>query len=184
MQSIRRRSFYAGLLILGILWIFLSADRSGASTNGLIPAPRKGFLAPDFTLETISGKTYTLSTLRGNVVIVNLWASWCIPCREEMPAIQRVYEEYKDRGLAVLAVNSTVQDEVTAVDAFVAEFGLTFPVLMDYDGAVSRLYHLVALPTTYFIGRDGVIRKVTIGGPMSESTLRITVESLLEEETP
>ena len=184
MQTSRRRAFYAVLLLLGALWIFLSADPTGASTNGRIPAPQTGFLAPDFTLETMSGRTYALSALRGNVVVVNLWASWCLPCRAEMPSIQHVHDEYKDRGLVVLAVNSTSQDNVAAVDAFVAEFGLTFPVVMDYEGKVAKLYRLTALPTTYFIGRDGVIRKVTVGGPMSEASLRATVEALLAEEMP
>jgi peroxiredoxin len=181
-QTPRRRAFYAVLLLMGALWIFISADHTSASTNGRIPAPQEGFLAPDFSLETMDGETYALSALRGNMVIVNLWATWCLPCRAEMPAIQRVYEKYKDSGLVVLAVNSTSQDNAASVEAFLAEFGLTFPVVMDTDGKVSRLYRLTALPTTFFIGRDGIIRKVTIGGPMSETSLQAAVEALLAGE--
>jgi len=184
MQSNRRWIWFIGLLILGLVWIGVSADRLGASTNGLIPAPAQGFLAPDFTLETMSGASYKLSDLRGQAVVVNLWASWCGPCRLEMPALNKVYEEYKDKGLVILAVNATNQDNPAAVEAFVAQFGLRFPVLMDNDGTVSRLYELRSLPTTFFIGRDGVIRRVIVGGPMAESTLRIEVESLLAEEIP
>lgn len=183
MQS-KRRIWFAGILVLGLIWIGLSADRLGASTNGLIPAPQKGFLAPDFTLETLDGKTVTLSDLRGQAVIVNLWASWCGPCRLEMPAFKKVYEEYKARGLVILAVNSTSQDSRAAVETFVKEFQLPFPIPMDYDGTVSRLYRLNALPSTFFIGRDGVITKVVIGGPLAESTLRAEIESLLAEERP
>lgn len=183
MQS-KQRVWFAGILLLGLIWIFMSADRSNASTNGLIPAPQKGFLAPDFTLETLDGETVTLSDLRGQVVIVNLWATWCGPCRLEMPAFKKAYEEYKDRGLVILAVNSTSQDTVSAVETFVAEYQLSFTVLMDYKGVAARLYKLSALPTTFFIGRDGVIRRAVVGGPLAESTLRAEIESLLAEEKP
>jgi peroxiredoxin len=174
----------AGILLLGLIWIGLSADRLGASTNGLIPAPQKGFLAPDFTLETLDGKTVTLSDLRGQVVIVNVWASWCGPCRLEMPAFKKVYEEYSERGLVILAVNSTSQDTRAAVEKFVAEFQLPFSIPLDTQGTAARLYQVSALPSTFFIGRDGIIRKVVIGGPLAESTLRTEVESLLAEELP
>lgn len=183
MQS-KQRVWFAGILLIGLVWIFMSADRSGASTNGLIPAPQKGFLAPDFTLETLSGETVMLSDLRGQAVIVNLWASWCGPCRLEMPAFKEVYEEYKDQGLVILAVNSTSQDSRAAVETFVAEFQLPFPIPLDTEGVAARLYQLSALPSTFFIGRDGVITKVVIGGPLAESTLRAEIESLLAEETP
>jgi peroxiredoxin len=167
-----------------LAWIGLSADRLGASTNGLVPAPQKGFLAPDFALQTMSGKEVKLSDLRGQVVVVNLWASWCAPCRLEMPALNRVHEEYKDAGLVILAVNSTTQDSPAAVEAFIAQFDLKFTVLMDEQGTVARLYELSALPTTFFIGRDGVVRRAVVGGPLAESTLRAEIESLLAEEMP
>ncbi len=180
----KQRIWFAGILLLGIAWIFVSADQSGDSTNGLIPAPQKGFLAPDFTLETLDGKTVTLSDLRGQAVIVNVWASWCGPCRMEMPSFKAVYEEYKERGLVILAVNSTSQDARAAVEKFVAEFQLPFPIPLDTKGEAARLYRVSALPSTFFIGRDGVITKVVIGGPLAESTLRAEVESLLAEEMP
>ncbi|MEW5939005.1 MAG: TlpA disulfide reductase family protein [Chloroflexota bacterium] len=184
MQTTQRRFLSLTILLLGMAWIGLSADRSGASANGLIPAPQEGFLAPEFTLASLDGATYRLSDLRGRAVLVNLWASWCLPCRAEMPAIQRVYEQYKDSGFVVLAVNSTWQDDVASAESFVAEHGLTFPILLDTDGTVSRLYELRALPTSFFVGRDGRIRKVVVGGPMSETSLRAQIESLLEEGAP
>lgn len=183
MQS-KQRIWFIGILLLGLVWIFVSADRSGASTNGLIPAPQKGFLAPDFTLDTLDGETVTLSDLRGQAVIVNVWASWCGPCRLEMPAFKQVYNEYKERGLVILAVNSTLQDTRAAVEKFAAEFQLPFPIPLDTEGEVARLYRVSALPSTFFVGRDGVITKVVIGGPLAESTLRAEVESLLAEELP
>lgn len=122
-----------------------------------------------------------LSDHRGRVVILNLWTSWCGPCRAEMPALQRVYAANRDRGLEVLAVNSTIQDAESDVAAFVHDLGLTFPVLLDRDGAVSRRYLLRALPTTFFIGRDGTIRSVVVSGPMSEALIQSKVDSLLQE---
>ena len=110
MQPNQRRALYITILIAALAWIFVSADRAGTSTAGGIPAPRQGFQAPDFTLQTPEGETFTLSELRGQAVLVNLWATWCPPCRAEMPAMQKMYDEYKDQGFVVLAVNMTYQD--------------------------------------------------------------------------
>ena len=169
------------VLVIGVAWISFSSVPVSATTSGLIPSPREGFLAPDFTLDTIDGGQITLSDLRGQVVIVNLWASWCPPCRAEMPAIDSVYQANKANGLEVLAVNVTNQDSAAAASAFAQEFGLTFPILLDRDGAVSRRYLLQALPTTYFIDRKGVIRAVVPGGPMSEALIQSKITDLLAE---
>jgi len=169
------------ILIVGLVWIGLSVDRSGSATAGRIPAPQAGFLAPAWELPAQDGGTIALADWRGQAVIVNFWASWCGPCRLEMPAFQRVYEEYGDRGLTILAVNATWQDSRRAMQSFVEEHGLTFPVALDEEGRVSRLYRVSALPTTFFIGPDGVISKVVIGGPLAEATLRTEVERLLQE---
>jgi peroxiredoxin len=177
-KSYRLMALFA--LILGARWIAISAAPSGQTTSGKIPAPRAGFAAPDFSLPTPDGETITLSDLRGRPVIVNLWASWCGPCRAEMPALQRVHEAYQDAGLVLLAVNATPQDSEAAALAFAAEYGLTFPILFDPEGQASRLYELRALPSTYFIRPDGTIEEVVLGGPMSEALLRTRVEKLLE----
>ena len=183
MQTTQRRTIYFGILVLGLLWIGLSVDRSGASTNGLIPAPQEGFLAPDFTLTTPDGESYQLSALRGQVVLINFWASWCPPCRAEMPAFQNVYNDYKETGLVVLAVNTAWQDTPEAREAFVAEYGLTFPILLDNAQTASRLYRIQAMPTSFLVGRDGRIRLVLISA-ISEASLRAQVESLLKEDAP
>lgn len=169
------------LLIAGAAWTWASAVPASATTGGKIPSPREGFLAPDFTLDTLGGDPVTLSDLRGRVVVINLWASWCPPCRAEMPALQAAYEADQDRGLVILAVNMTYQDSVDDAAAFLEEFGLTFPVPLDRDGTVARQYLLRALPSTYFVGPDGTIRQAIIGGPMSEATIRSEVSRLLEE---
>lgn len=169
------------VFILAAVWIWLSAAPASATTSGEIPSPRQGFAAPDFTLELLQGGEVTLSELRGQVVILNLWASWCPPCRAEMPALQRVYEANHERGLEVLAVHTTYQDSEAAAQDFVQEYALTFPVPLDRAGEISRLYQLRALPTTFFIDRQGVIRQVVLGGPMSEATLQVAVQTLLDE---
>ena len=175
-------TFTTVALLAGFGWTFISRIPPGGETQGQIASPRVGFAAPDFTLELLGGGQVTLSELHGKAVVVNLWASWCPPCRAEMPALQRVYEENRERGLEIVALNTTFQDSESDAAAFVAEFGLTFPVALDRDGAASRAYLLRALPTTYFIDRTGVIREVVIGGPMSDTTIQTTVEKLLTEE--
>ena len=174
-----RRPAYALILILGLIWIYLSADRSEASDSETVAAPQQGFIAPDFELPNSTGKTVKLSDLRGQAVLVNLWATWCPPCREEMQSIEKVYNEYKDQGFVVLAVNMTYQDDTQKIPAFVAERELTFPILLDETGNMANDYQMRSLPSSYFIGRDGVINEVVIGGPMAEALLRTRVEEII-----
>jgi len=180
MQQTQRRIFYLFILIAGLAWIFVSADRAGVSTAGKIPAPQQGFLAPDFELKTSTGETVKLTDLRGQAVLVNLWATWCLPCRAEMQTIEKVYRDYKDQGFTVLAVNMTHQDDPSAVMPFAGKLGLTFPILFDETGVVANAYQLQSLPSSYFIRRDGIINEVVIGGPMSEALLRTRIEEILK----
>ena len=169
------------VLIVGAGWIWNSSLPTAGTTSGLIPSPREGFLAPDFTLDLVGGGQVTLSELRGKVTLINLWATWCPPCRSEMPAIQQVYEANRERGLEVLAINMTYQDSEIAAVEFVREHGLTFPILLDRTGTVGYQYQLRSLPTTFFVDQQGVIRQVILGGPMSEITLQTAIESILSE---
>lgn len=179
MNQLQRIILYVLVLVAGAAWIALSAD-SDAATNEATSAPQAGFTALDFTLETPSGETYTLSSLQGSAVLVNFWATWCPPCREEMPAIQKLYEEYKDRGFIVLAVNSTIQDNPAEIPAFIEEYSLAFPILLDKSGEATRAYQIRSLPSSFFINRLGVITEVVIGGPMSEALLRTRIEEALK----
>ena len=182
LQDARRWfALMAAVLALGALWIWLSAVPTTGTTGGLIPSPRPGFLAPDFTLDLLGGGQVTLSDLRGEVVMINLWASWCPPCRAEMPAIESVYEDNKALGLQVLAVDMTYQDNESAAASFVQQYGLTFPILMDRTGTMANRYQMRALPTTFFVDRQGVIADVVVGGPMNEALIRTKVEALLAE---
>ncbi|NPA31821.1 MAG: TlpA family protein disulfide reductase [Chloroflexi bacterium] len=167
------------LLAAALLWTWARRTQPGTLVQGRPPAPQVGFPAPDFTLPTLEGSTLRLSDLRGQAVILNFWASWCPPCKAEMPALQRVYEAYQPQGLVVVAVNVTAQDARPNVEAFVAEHGLTFPVALDLDARVAAAYRVHSLPTTFFIGPDGVIHDIVIGGPMAEALLRQRAEALL-----
>jgi len=171
----------AALLVLGVAWIAWSRvpDEEALARVDRPPAPQAGFAAPDFTLETRDGETISLSDLRGQAVLLNFWATWCPPCRAEMPAIQSVYERYRDQGFTVLAVD--VGEGDAQVGAFVDEQGLTFPILMDRDANVSHRYQVRAMPSTFFIDPSGVIREVTLGGPMTEAFIESQVTSLLAE---
>ena len=180
MTQSQRITLYILVLIAGASWIFLNAAPAGAPSVGSTSAPQAGFTAPDFTLKTPAGETYTLSELKGNAVLVNLWATWCPPCRAEMPAIQKMYDEYKDQGFVVLAVNSTVQDSVIEIPTFTSEYSLNFPILLDELGDVTRMYQVRSLPSSYFINRLGIITEVVIGGPMSEALLRTRIEEALK----
>jgi cytochrome c biogenesis protein CcmG/thiol:disulfide interchange protein DsbE len=168
-------------LLLGLGWIRVSAQLPGTAANADIPAPQAGFLAPDFTLPTLDGENITLSDLQGHAVLVNVWASWCSPCRQEMPAMERIFQEYQADGLVILAVNATNQDSREGMIAFINEFGFSFPVLLDEDGFVSDQYQVRALPSSFFILPDGSIQEVVIGGPMADALLRTRVENLLKE---
>ncbi len=169
-------------LVAGILWTVVSRVPSavGAPLSSS-PSPREGFLAPDFTLDTLEGTEVTLSDLRGKFVLINLWATWCPPCRAEMPALENAYKQYKDSEVIILGLNVTNQDSEKDIPPFVNEFGLTFPILLDRDGSVSALYQLKGLPTTFFVNRAGIIRTVAVGGPMSETFIRSKIEALLKE---
>jgi len=145
------------------------------------PSPREGFYAPDFTLGTLQGEQLKLSDLRGKIIVVNFWATWCPPCRAETPALETSYRLYKELDVVILGVNLTDQDSLKDVESFVEEFSLTYPILLDRNGAIALLYQLNGLPTTFFVDRKGVIRTVVVGEPMSETFIRSKIEALLKE---
>jgi cytochrome c biogenesis protein CcmG/thiol:disulfide interchange protein DsbE len=135
--------------------------------------------APDFTLKTIDGKEIKLSDLKGKAVLINLWASWCPPCRYEMPGIQAAYEKYKFKGLVVLGIDFTVQDNLQDVKAFVQELKLSFPILLDETGDVSAgLYGMRGLPTSYFIDTGGILDRIQIGAMLPEKLEEYLAEIL------
>lgn len=128
---------------------------------------RKGQVAPDFELTDLQGTPVRLSDFRGHKVLVNFWASWCPPCRAEMPHIQKFYEKYKDRGVAVLSVNLASlekNDEMAA--SFARKHGLAFPIVLDSDGGVLSTFKVKAYPTTFVVDENGVVQHIVVG-PMT-----------------
>lgn len=135
---------------------------STAASSGI----KNGNAAPDFELTTIVGDKVRLSDLKGKVVFVNLWATWCPPCRAEMPEMVRFYKDYSSKNVEVLAVNLTDSDSEKEVKKFAKKYKLNFPVLLDPDGKVGNTYKTVTIPTTFIIDKKGIIKQKHIG-PMS-----------------
>ena len=128
-----------------------------ASVEAIAPAAA----APDFTLRTMNGPNLRLAEQRGRVVMVNFWATWCGPCRQEMPQLNRLYEKYKSSGFVLLGVN--VDDDVAKAAELAAKLGVTFPVLLDTEKTVSKLYDVSTMPSTMIIDREGKVRYVHRG---------------------
>ncbi len=145
-------------LILGVL-AGLPESARGADKNPLealrLQAPGDRVEAPDFALLRLGGDTLRLRDLRGKVVLLNFWATWCVPCRAEMPDIERLSREFAGRGLVVVAVN--LQEGRRAVRRFVDELHLTFPVVLDGDGKMAAAYGVRPIPTTFLIDQNGFI---------------------------
>jgi peroxiredoxin len=125
-----------------------------ASAAGATVTPQAA--APDFTLKSAEGRNLRLGEQRGQVVLVNFWASWCGPCKQEMPHLNRLYDKYKSSGFTLLAVN--IDDDARVGASTAAKWGLKFPVLLDADKKVTRQYDLGAMPATVLIDRDGRVR--------------------------
>jgi peroxiredoxin len=112
--------------------------------------------APDFTLKSRSGENVKLSEYRGDVVMINFWASWCAPCRQEMPLLEEMYKKYSDLGFVLLGVN--VEEDSAKANDLLREVAVTFPVLFDNTNEVTKLYNVVAMPSTVLVDRDGKMR--------------------------
>lgn len=151
-------SFFVLVLGLFAAWsLYGKKERSSFSGSYFeklrIEQPAKVLPAPDFTLEDLSSKKVSLKSFRGRAVFLNFWATWCVPCRAEMPAMEKLHRELKEQGMEVVAVNFR-EDEAEVRD-FLKELGLTFTVLLDKDGEVSEEYGVWSLPLSYFINRRG-----------------------------
>ncbi len=121
-----------------------------------VPAVQPSSAAPDFTLRTLGGPNMRLAEQRGRVVMINFWATWCGPCRQEMPQLSRIYDKYRGSGFVLMGVN--VDDDVRNATEVAAKLAVSFPVLLDTDKAVSKLYDLTTMPSTVLVDRDGKVR--------------------------
>jgi thiol-disulfide isomerase/thioredoxin len=138
--------------------------------------------APDFMLSSRAGGKLSLAELRGQVVLINFWATWCGPCRKEMPLLEQIHRRYAPLGFQLLGVN--VEEDTHLADAFLRDVTVTFPILLDPQNGVSRLYDVAAMPSTVIVDRKGVVRYVHQGyQPGDEGRYQDIVRQLLRERT-
>lgn len=156
-------------LLAGIFLYNIIHDKENNQYTDAEEGLKVGMKAPDWELSTLDGESVRLSDLQGKKVFINFWATWCGPCREEMPAMESFYQEYQGE-VEILAVNAfnTEVDGRNKVSEFIEDYKLSFPVLLDKDGKVVNDYQVTHMPTTIFIGTDGVIQEPPHRGPMDE----------------
>lgn len=136
--------------------------------------------APDFSLPDQSGSTVSLSQFDGQVVLINFWASWCGPCREEMPLLAELHQRYESLGFTMLGIN--VEEDSTEADRFLRSVPVSFPILYDRANSVSKLYDVIAMPSTILIGRDGRVRYIHHGyEPGYENDYQDQIRELIRE---
>jgi cytochrome c biogenesis protein CcmG/thiol:disulfide interchange protein DsbE len=189
--STRRRvtTWIVALSITFVVVGFAIAELRSTSNGGLGTAAGPGQAvavdtpAPDFDLPLLAeGEgTLSLSSLRGDVVVLNFWATWCIPCRDEMPGLQATWERYRQEGVRFVGVNA-LDDRASAV-AFAKDLGITYPSVFDPSGTLSDDYRLVGFPSTFVIDRAGVIR-VEFHGYVDEQSLTEAIEDVLAMSAP
>lgn len=163
----------AALLAVALIWVF-----TGRQASPALAVPEVNRTAPPFALPALDGGTIDLASYRGKVVLVNFWNTWCEPCKEETPALQTAHDDLKAQGLVIIGVNLANQEQngVEDVRAFAERYGVSYPIALDTDGAVSRAFRLYPLPTSYFIDAEGKIRYV-----ITRSTNRAEVEALFNQ---
>jgi len=176
----------AGALLVVAVWSSASAEQPAVTAllkRLDLVGYRSGTKPPHFSGHTLDARPLSLTDLRGKVVIVNFWASWCLECRPEMPILERLHREFAGRGLAVIGINA--REDKQAVARYAAELRLTFSLVLDPEGRINHRYGVIGIPTTFVIGRDG--RAVAFGvGPRDWGSppARALIEVLLAEPLP
>jgi len=192
-----RRIIFPLLVITAIvaaIWWLESRDDGGVSpsgetygpvelpaslqTVGLEVSPEEGSLAPDFLLQGLDGSEVRLSDFRGQPVVLNFWATWCAPCRKEIPQFVDAYQRFRDEGLVVVGVN--MQEGKSIAQRYADDYGMEFPIVIDVDGEVGDEYRLLGLPVTFFIDREGVVRSV-FTGPFEATEQDTEVRGAIEQ---
>jgi cytochrome c biogenesis protein CcmG, thiol:disulfide interchange protein DsbE len=179
------RALSVGLLVLS------TSGVAHAESDALPPllkpldltAYRAGTVPPSFTGRTLDAREFSLADLRGSVVVLNFWASWCLECRQEMPALDRLHRTLQPRGLTVVGLNA--RESPAAAQRYAGTLRLSFPLVLDADGRINTLYGVVGLPTTFVIGRDGRAVALAVGiRDWEGAQARALFEALLAEPTP
>jgi peroxiredoxin len=149
------------LTVARILTVIAAAGLAACESGP--PGPRVGKPAPEYGATTLQGDTVALSSLRGKVVLLNLWATWCAPCRHETPFLQSLYEQRRDEGLEIVGISMDTGDARDQVEEFVREFGVRYPILLDPQMRGMDSYRVLGLPASFLIDRDGTLRWMRFG---------------------
>jgi len=158
--------------------VFWSLSCAGAPD---MEQPRTRVPAPDFTLSTLQGEPVHLHDYRGKLVLLNFWATWCPPCREEMPSLQSLWQDFKNRDFIILAI-ATDRGNKKGVTRFAARLGLDFPILLDPHGKVRQRYEVFGLPLTYLIGKDGkILGRFTAAQTWNSTAIKDQLRTLLQD---
>ena len=165
-------------LVLLLAGCFASPELlDGESPTAPVEGTQVGNLAPDFQLQNLDGQTVPLSNLRNKPVLINFWATWCSPCRSEMPYIQEIYEEWVDKELVVLAIN--IGESSSKAEEFMQSYNLSFTVLLDTRQDVAQRYNITGIPTTFFIDKDGIIQDKVIGAFQNKAQIENRLSKIM-----
>jgi peroxiredoxin len=146
------------LVLFGVLFLLVACEQTQskqASQKSILEGPRVGFRAPGFSVPALDGRSLSLADYRGQVVMINFWATWCVPCRVEMPSMENLYERYGGRGFEILAVSGGEGPNV--VQPFIKNLKLSFPILLDERFEVHEKYEVSAIPSTFLVDKGGVV---------------------------
>ena len=168
-----------GIILIAVSTYFILQHTAPQTKFSTVPV-KVNYNAPELTLTDIQGVENSISDYRGQVVLVNLWATWCIPCREEMPALQSFYDNHKDEGFTVIAINDG--DPLADVAKFAEDYELTFPIWLDPTYiATEQAFKTLNLPSSFVIDRDGIVQLLWVGG-ISRAMLEEHVTPLITEK--
>ncbi len=171
------RILIAILVLILTSGLLITGCSPPSQPGGPAQGPQVGKLAPDFKLQNLDGQSVSLSDFRGKPVLINFWASWCGPCRAEMPYIQQIYEEWSDKGLVILAVD--IGESHATVERFMESYGLSFMVLLDTNENVALQYNIRGIPATFLIDKDGIIQVVKVGAFSSKAEIEKNLSKIM-----
>ncbi len=169
------------VLVLALFAVLAYGLANRSSATGRSGMTRIGKPAPQFAMQLLDGGEFQLSDHEGDALIINFWASWCPPCRQESPAFERQWRRYRDTGIQFVGVD--IQDDVSDAEAYVREFGLTFPNGLDPDGKITIDYGVIGLPVTFFVGSSGIVEGRWVGA-IPEEKLEEWVKTLVAASAP
>ncbi|MBG7617135.1 MAG: TlpA family protein disulfide reductase [Chloroflexi bacterium] len=171
-----KRVFFTLLLLTSCLTLFVGCNADG-EVDGVTVGTNVGNMAPNFIFSDTDNGMTSINDMKGSPVVLNFWASWCGPCRAEMPHIQAIYNKYTEEGLYLYAIN--LNETTETVSAFMLEYELSFPVIMDIKQAISLNYNVSAIPITFFIDSAGVIQGKKIGAFASQESIETYLNAIL-----